>query len=221
MTSANSPRLVVFDVCDTLYDANTTVGFIDYYQRRHGNPRIGRTLRRWRSKVSPFFYVGAVIHRLFGRDIARQRIIASLAGEGRDALAAAAHDYVREALSTRSNSPVRDRLESHRAGGERIFLLSSSLDVVVAEIAATLGVEFRSSELGFKNGVCTGRLQRDLTGGKAAVARTLEPDAELWVCTDNRSDRDLLDIAARRIIVLPRGRGWDQWGGSDCEYISL
>jgi phosphoserine phosphatase len=221
MTSATPPRVVVFDVCDTLYDANTTIDFIDYYQRGHDKRRIGRTLSRWQSKGSPFLYLGAVAHRLLGRDIARQRIIASLAGESRETLATAARDYVRDVLAARANHVLHDRLETHRAAGDRIILLSSSLDLVVGEIAAIFDVEYRASELGFERGGCTGRLLRDLTGNKAAALELLEQGAELWVYTDNRSDRDLLDIAAQRIIVLPRGRSAERWGGSDCEYISL
>jgi HAD superfamily phosphoserine phosphatase-like hydrolase len=221
MTSATPPPVVVFDVCDTLYDANTTLDFVNYYQRGHDKRRIGRTLSRWRSKSSPFFYLGAVAHRLFGWDIARQQIIASLEGEKRDALAAAVSEYVRDVLAARANHVLHERLESHRAAGDRIILLSSSLDLVIGEIATILDVEYRASELGFENGACTGRLLRDLTGNKAAALELLEPGAELWVYTDNRSDRYLLDIAARRIIVLPLGRGAERWGGSDCEYISL
>lgn len=217
------PRLVVFDVCDTLYGCNTTVGFIRHYAATENSRGIEQVLKRWLDRGSPFFYLGAIMHRLAGQDIARRRLIAALAGEPRQRLAAVASDYARHALPGRANAAVHERLERHRASGDRIVLVSSSLDVVVDPIAELLGAEYRASTMEFVDDVCTGRLTRDLTGNKAAVVRDLAvgQPMRLSVYTDNRSDRELVAIADDATVVIPRGAADDRWAGEACEYLKL
>lgn len=220
--NATTARLVIFDVCDTLYDANTTVGFIEFYQSIHGHGRIARTLRRWLSRRSPLFYLGAATQRLLGWDVARQRIIAALAGEPRAQLTAAANRYVREVLPASANRELHDRLKVHRAAGDPVLLLSSSLDVVIAEIASLLGTEYRASILDFDGEFCTGRLALDLTGSKAShLPEWQKSGSSIWVYTDNRSDRDLISLAERVTIILPRGKPDDRWAGDGHEYVRL
>jgi len=215
-------RLVIFDVCDTLYDANTTIGFIGFYQALHSNGSIGKAIYRWLDRSSPFFYAGAAAHRLIGWDVARQRIIAALASEPQSRLTEAATLYVRDVLPVSANQPIHYRLRAHQAAGDRIILLSSSIDVVVSQIAAVLNTEYRASVLEFDGELCTGRLSADLTGKKADHMRELaNPDTETWVYTDNRSDKELVSNASRATIVLPRGGRQDRWAGDRCEYICL
>lgn len=218
-----APRpLVVFDVCDTLYSANTTFGFVRHLARTSGEPRIAATLRRWTSRSSPVFLLGALAHRLLGADLARRAVVASLAGRPRGSLEAAARAYVSDDLAHRINAPVLDRLAAHRAAGDRVLLVSSSLDIVVAEIARALGVGFEASTLQFDGERCTGRLARDLTGRKAELVASLRSAGEaLHVYTDNRSDSGLLAIADRRTVIIPSGAGKARWAGRDCDYVEL
>lgn len=223
MSDAPTPsRLVIFDVCDTLYSVNTTMDFIGFYGRQENSRRIGHILRRWLSRRSPFFYLGAVALRLLDWDIAKERIIAFLAGEERSRLNEAVSQYVRDILPSAKNHELHERLKSHQANGDRIILVSSSLDLVVAQIADQLGLEYRASILEFANDRCTGRLSLDLTGRKAGQLRELAGiGSTIWVYTDNRSDKDLISIADRATIVLPRGQGHDRWAGDEHEYVAL
>lgn len=218
----NVSRLVIFDVCDTLYDANTTVGFVRYYQSLHSNPSLKKVISRWLDRSSPTFFVGAAAQKLLGWDVARQRIIGALAGEPRSRLTEAASRFVRDILPASANRPIHDRLRSHQAGGDRIILLSSSIDLVVSQIAAVLNTEYRASVLQFDGDLCTGRLFTDLTGKKADQLRDLaEHSADAWVYTDNRTDKELVSRAGRATIILPPSGRQDRWAGDGCEYISL
>ena len=221
--SSDPLPLIIFDVCDTLYRCNTTVGFIRHYAAAEKSRRIERTLRRWLHRGSPFFYLGAIMHRLAGRDIARRRLIASLAGEPRERLAAVAAHYVRLSLPDLANAAVHERLDRHRACGERIVLVTSSLDLVVEQMAGLLGTEYRASTLEFADGVCTGRLVRDLTGNKASVVEELagRRPTRLTVYTDNKSDRELVAMADDATIIIPRGAADYRWAGEACEYLKL
>jgi phosphoserine phosphatase len=217
-----SRRTAIFDVCDTLFRTNTTLGFLSFTARRSGDSRATASFKRWTSRSSPAFYLGALVHRLTGWDLARTQLLRILHGRSRASIEADARSYVQGELAGMMNSLVHDRLGAHRRQGDRILLVSSSLDVVVQEIAREIEAEWLASELEFVDGECTGRLSADLTGGKlGAIASLVDPEEQLHVYTDNRSDRDLLRRADRCTIILPAGRGTKHWAGEDCEYLSI
>lgn len=213
--------LAVFDVCDTLYAMNTTAAFLQMVgQKRTG---VATALTRWTSPKSPVFYLGAICHRLFKLDLARARLIAALRTIPQQELEASGRQLASERLPMVANAVIHERLERHRKRGDDILLLSSSLNAVVGPIAETLGVPYRASELEYVNGICTGRLKRDLTGRKASALREAAPGtcSKLWVYTDNRSDADILALADERIIVVPAGQTRGQWGKNASEHIQL
>lgn len=218
-----APALAIFDVCDTLYAANTTVAYLNHLASSGAHPAVARAIDRWTTRRSPLFWVGAVAHRLLGRDVARARLIAALRGEPRDTLEAAARDFAANILPALANAPLIERLEAHRAAGDRVMLVSSSLDVVIAAIASRLEVEFAASTLGFHDDRCTGKIERDVTGKKDDIVRNLagEKSSRLFVYTDNRTDLALVRLADRATIVIPRGQRDERWGGADADTIRL
>jgi HAD superfamily hydrolase (TIGR01490 family) len=221
---APTPDLVIFDVCDTLYAENTTVGFLRHFHRDRAGSRYKRLEWLVTSKASPAFYVGAVAQRLFQRDVARAWLVRSLAGAREAELREAADHYAKQ-LDSRANRALHERLAEHRAQGHRIVLVSSSLDLVIAAIARRLGAEWRASRLGLEGGRCTGRLVTDLTGRKheevAALAAEAGPGTRLHVYTDNLSDLDLVSRAEHAHVVIPAGRSRAGWGGVDAAFIEL
>jgi len=218
----NAERIAVFDVCDTLFSVNTTVGFLRFYSRRTGDAGMSAALDRWTSRSSPAFYLGALTYRLAHWDLARTRLIATLRGHSRDRLVTSADEYAGAELSRRIVEPVHTRLQEHRERGDRVILASSSLDIVIAAIARDLAVEFVASELGFANGKCTGIIVNDLTGRKpAAISALVAPGASLHVYTDNRSDKALLQMANRCTIIVPAGSNSRRWAGEACEYLAI
>ena len=221
MTTTDSRALAVFDVCDTLYAVNTTIAFLQLMARKR--TAIAKALTRWTSRSSPFYYAGALSHRLLKRDLARTRLIAALRGIAQSEIEAAGRELATEKLPGLANTELHNRLQWHCERGDDILLMSNSLDAVVRPIAESLGVSFRASELEYRSGVCTGRLHCDLTGRKAAALReaTRATASKLWVYTDNRSDADIIALADERIIVLPRGSKGHEWGRNVSEYIRL
>ncbi len=105
------------------------------------------------------------------------------------------------------------------------MLVSNSLDIVIEAIAEALEVEFRASKLGFCGELCNGRIVHDLTGRKAEAVRALVSEREgtptLHVFTDNHSDGDIVALADRATIVVPRGRSAKAWEGQACNFIRL
>lgn len=222
---SNRPRMAVFDVCQTLYAANTSLGFVRQHHARCG-PSLGAGMvAAIDDRRSPLFYLSAALHHGPGLDVHRWTLARSLWGASRAALAESAAAYVREVLPGQVNAPVLARLEAHRAAGDRIVLISNSFDIAVAAIAQALGVEWHASRLGFTGDLCTGRIEADLTGRKSellvALLAQAVPDPVIHVYTDNQSDRDLVAMADHPTIVIPRGKSRASWAGIDADFIEL
>jgi phosphoserine phosphatase len=114
-------------------------------------------------------------------------------------------------------------LRALEKAGAEVIIVSSSIDIVVAAIASTIGTDYLASELEFAGERCTGRLTRDLTGNKLAALRDagLLSGRSVHVFTDNRTDRSLVHAADRATIIIPRGKKAEHWAGAGCDYIQL
>ena len=212
--------IAVFDVCDTLYDVNTTFAFISRIKK--GNLPFVLLDRVVGSRASPAFWLFAALHSGAGIDLPRRLMLATLRGMDRRALRAAAKDFVRTVLPAFAISATHERMRRHMDSGDRVVLVSGSLDLVVEAIADHLGVEWRASALAFNGESCAGRLETDLTGDKLRVVRSLiESCAEkptLTVYTDNYSDRDLIEYCDVPVIVVDEDR-LGLWAGVEAERI--
>lgn len=204
MTGLNPRHILVLDVCGTLYDANTTLGFCLFHHRRVGNRRRAAMLEAISQRMSPAWLLLAVLHRGVGVDLHRWLTIRSLRGEHRNVLHISAAEYV-ATLGACRIQPVDDLIAELRQSGPEIVLVSNAIDIVIAEIARRRNVPWLASALAFEGHVCSGRLTRDLTGRKGtALAEWLGGSLEgitFQVVTDNRSDTDIIALAAQAWIV--------------------
>ncbi len=208
-------RYFVCDVCDTLYRSNTTFDFVRFALERGPHGRRRTLERAVNARHSPLFYAGAVFFRLGGPDVARFATVALLRGFSQEELASLAESFVDDFLASRRIEETHRLVEEARDLGERVVLVSASLEPVVAAIAARLRVEHRASELEVdpRTGRLTGRISRDWTGRKQAVLGELgwTRDDELTVMTDNFSDAALMELADRRLAVVHSARAEDFW----------
>ncbi len=217
------PKLVVFDVCNTLYDANTTFEFA----RRvlADKPWLRAIDLALSHRASPLFWAQAVLYRLGGIDVPRRMVIASLRGIEQGDLRRAARAYVAEDLPARAIAETQGRLRQHQRAGDRVVLVSNSLDVVIEAIAEALGVEWRATRLAYRDGRCAGRLADDLTGRKLDVVQMIrgkhEPVPELVVYTDNLSDKALVEAANSAMVIIPPRGNRASWRGVEAEYMVL
>jgi HAD superfamily phosphoserine phosphatase-like hydrolase len=220
---SHAPKLVVFDVCNTLYDANTTFEFVRRIQS--GKSWLRAVDCALSHRASPLFWAQAGLYRLGGVDVPRRVMIASLRGIGYEDLRRSARAYVAEELPSRAIAETHSRLQQHAQAGDRVVLVSNSLDVVVEAIAETLGVEWRASRLAYRDGRCAGYLDADSTGRKLDTVRELSdehpPAPELVVYTDNLSDRALVEAADAAMVVIPARGSRAAWRGVIAEYLVL
>jgi len=121
---------------------------------------------------------------------------------------------------------VLDRAREHRARGDRILLVSGTLDFVLAPLAAFLGAEaVLSPGLLHRNGIYRGEIAgRNVVGPvKAEVVAEYAQDrgidlSKSYAYADSLSDVDLLNQVGHAVVVDPGSRllavaerlGWER-----------
>lgn len=215
--------LVVFDVCDTLYAENTTIGFLKWHYKTR--PLRQLILSLLISRVSPIRWGVALVERAVLPELGRMLILQILRGETRDKLEDTADHYVAEALTLNRNEEIHRRLENHLRKGHEVVLVSNSLDVVVAAIAKSFSLQYEASKLAFNGDICLGRTTFNLAGRKHLIVKNLLASSgasrPLYVYTDNRSDLRLLAIADKPYVVIPQKQIDKKWPSNMFERIYL
>ena len=133
-------RIAIFDLDGTITRRDTFLPFLAGYLRRHP----ARALGLWRLPFSLARYAVGLSDR--------GRLKASLVRQvmrdaERDSVDAWAREFCRTQLPQLLNPGALAAIDRHRAAGDRLVLLSASLDLYVPLVAATLG---------FDETLCTG-----------------------------------------------------------------
>jgi HAD superfamily phosphoserine phosphatase-like hydrolase len=196
-------ELVIFDVCNTLFDSNTTFDFIRFAlkEKRPNKQFLFKALTK---RLSPFFIAGILLGKALGKDLVRNLSVSLLKGLRKEELLALAEDFYNKHLQTRRITDVIQILEDSRMGHE-IWLFSNSIDPVIQTIAMHLGLQFEASELEYnQQGIFTGRIKRDLSGKKQeAFLKRFGKEARIkMMCSDNKSDLEILKLAQKPIVVI-------------------
>lgn len=202
---------IIFDVCWTLYRSNTTFDFIIYVymEKRIKNFRFLILT----SKVGKIFFL--LLGKLIGRDIYRSMFVGLLKGFTRSDLNDLVENFYYNFLEKKKIDYTFEIF--NKIDTQEIVLCSASLDVVVSYIADYLNVDFFSSELEFKNDICTGKISKDLLGRKDIL---LEDENLELVVTDNLSDLPLVKKSSKSIILsTPKNVNFWKRKGFSVDYI--
>ncbi|MBJ9903665.1 haloacid dehalogenase-like hydrolase [Acinetobacter bereziniae] len=202
---------VIFDVCWTMYKSNTTFDFIRFIYRINGIHSF--KLNFLNSKIGKMILL--LIGKLIGRDIYRELFISLLKGYQRTDLEIFSKKFYHNFLLEKKidyTFEIFNEIES-----DKILLCSASLDIVVEKIASELKVKFFASELEYENGVCTGKISKDLLGMKDALFENKVIDL---VVTDNLSDLGLV-IKSLNSVILSTSKNVSFWerNGFSVDYI--
>lgn len=187
----------VFDVCFTLYASNTTFDFITQYHRKSGNKFKFLWCKILLSQPLK------ILNKLKLISL-RKNFIYTLNGEPKDKLFNYSTFFVDDFLKSRENDATMKLLLANQSES---ILISASLDPVIDAISKKLGVMGYSSQLQYKEGYCTGRLEMDLKGKKHT--KIMPGELEL-VVTDNMSDIKLIKNSQHSFIVVRKNNN-NKW----------
>ena len=204
-------KLIIFDVCWTMYKSNTTFDFIKYVYKVEGINSF--KLDFLNSLIGRFLIL--LLGKLVGRDIYRELFVDLLKGFSKESLEKSSERFYNEFLIEKKVDYTFNLINSMPLNS--IILCSASLDIVVEHIAKMLNADFFASKLEFKNGICTGRISNDLLGAKNKIFEYENIDL---VVTDNLSDLELVKKSSKSIILsTPKNIGFWERNGLTVDYI--
>ncbi len=198
---AQTMRIALFDICGTIYRSNTTFDFLSYSFANNKSYEIYKIIYQsfvWR-------VLNKVLRQFFGLDLTRVLALRFLKGHKRDELICQVEKFYDNFLSFKINefikSKIHDGLSSHNC---RVILLSATIDVVAEVIARRLGCkEYYSTQLEYIDGICTGKILKDLLGKKNIILKELGIDNSIeYFYTDDFSDIPVLEKAKGKHIVV-------------------
>ena len=174
----NKRKILLLDVCHTLYSSNTTFDFLAW---RLKDDIEYQALAKKRSSIH-----NRIRARLGFQDEIRELAVGFLTGLPLEELDRAAMVFA-ETLTPIQE--VMNLLTEYKTRGFEPILLSSSLDFIVSAVAKRLGiVRFHATELHYQDKNCLGTIKKDLLKTKADLIKTHYADAECVFVTDNRTD---------------------------------
>lgn len=195
-------RLVVFDVCGTLYESNTTFDFIQFVKKN----KIIKLLNNWFIKYA-FVFLGKSLNK----DIYRFLYVRQLKGMSRIELDKLANEFVESWLIGKEITVSHELLMKCKNNNQTCLIISASLDVVVCAICKKLGVDaFYASRLEFVDGIATGYLATDMLGNKHKIEEIVNLSEIEMVVTDNISDFHLVSMA-KKSFILSKEKNIDFW----------
>lgn len=200
-------KTVVFDVCDTLFYSNTSFEFLEYVFKNNKVKSLYLTL--YTAKWSIIFIFGVLLSKVIKRDIIRSWSLSLLEGYPKKVLFNYAEDFVTSQLCSKKVKATNKKLQELKQN-HKVLILSASIDPVIDTISAQYGVKCFSSVLEYSGGICTGKLNIDLTGRKLNMLN--EQDlSELLVFSDNYSDLELMLKAKEAYAVVHNKKQEQFW----------
>jgi phosphoserine phosphatase len=194
--------VVVADICNTLYDSNTTYDFIWYCMETRKLPAARNLLHKLLlQRTSPLFWGIGIVQKLINIDLFKMIVVRFLKGRTVSEVSEWADQFYQEYLETRKIAPSLALLQNYDPAD--VILASATLQPIASSIAAHLGItRFLSTELELKAGKYTGRILSELSGKKLAAFNHLHQGLEIEaVITDNPTDKELMHQAKKRFAV--------------------
>ena len=212
-------NIVVFDVCGTLYNSNTTFDFLDYHFAGNKKYKIFKKLRNnFLIKA-----VNHVINKYFHIDWIRKVAIDFLKGVSVEEIALSAEKFVANELQTKKLNQTHELFNQYRGDGYKVILMSASLDFIIKEIHKQLDADdYYSTQLQVINNKYTGRVVIDQTSKKAhTLKQAYTTISDLVVVSDNLSDYTLVDMASQKHIICWKQKHHDFWQQSGISNITF
>jgi len=202
-------KIAVFDVCGTIYDANTTFDFLDYYFKDNDKYNNFTKLRKvFLVKVSNYIF-----YKYFKKDITRLIATSFLKNEPIEKVQKSAKQYVNNILSNKIKKQTINLMKTYKNKGFHIILMSGSYNVLIEHIQAYFDTDdYFASKLEIKNSKYTGKYKYDQLLNKKDTLQEYYPNIdELIVVSDNRTDYELMKFATKSYAICNKEKQKKFW----------
>lgn len=200
-TNQYAKGIVLVDICGTLYNANTTMTFLDYSFMKNKKYNIFRKL----SKTFFIRILNTLIFKFFKYDCIRRFGISFLRGMNKTEINKLVDKYYDNFLQHKILFKPTQILNNYRKN-YRIVLVSATLDCIAQKVALEMGItDYLSSKLNYKNDVCCGALEFDLLFNKLTYLKQLGyGNSYEMTLSDNISDVELMRLSKENYIVTTK-----------------
>ena len=211
-------QLIVFDVCDTLYNVNTTFKFLDKICVDNKKYKIFRII----SKTYPIIVLNYFFYKITNLDIIRFFGTLFLKGWDVNEIKKITNIFVYENLVPEIKTIVSEKIHYYKKKGYRVVLMSGSYDFVIREVAKYFNAdEFYASKLKTIDGVFTGRYDKDILMKKNDLLhKSYKKIDKLVVISNNKTDLELMKSADKAFAVCNKEKDLKFWKSfKKIEYI--
>jgi phosphatidylglycerophosphatase C len=138
----------------------------------------------------------------------RSIVLWGFRGRGRADIQSVGRHYSRTRLGLVVRGKALERIRWHQAQGDRVVVVSASLDVYLADWCREVGVELLCTELEERQGVLTGRYRGGDCSGSEKARRVrerydLESFGVVYAYGDTAEDEGMLALASERFYRWP------------------
>jgi phosphoserine phosphatase len=207
--------IVFFDLCETLYDVNTTFSFLDFFFDNNKKYKFFRFI----SKLKVSKLLNYILIEFFHFDIIRTFAIRFLKNISVSELKYELPKYldlIKEKKIEVSNNLLLEAINSK----SEIYLISASLDFIVDFFEKLNGFTGSvSTTLEVIDDRFTGLIKRDLLGNKdIEIKRILKKNKKSYFITDNLSDANCINIVDY-FVVISKKKNLSFWKNKNVSII--
>jgi HAD superfamily phosphoserine phosphatase-like hydrolase len=212
-------KVLVCDVCGTLYDSNTTFDFLDYYFKDNKKYIFYRKL----TKTFPIKLITYPFYKYLKYDIVRYAMTQFLKNENYLMVDKKAEEFVYNILSSKIKREIIKILEEYRNKNYKIILMSGSYDFIVKHVSNYFDTDaFFASQLEEKNETYTGFYAFDnLHSKKDVLKNNYAVIDELIVISDNLTDLELFLIANKSFAICNKSKQIKYWKNKKIDNMEL
>ena len=183
-------RVVIIDICGTLFDSNTTMDFLDFIFS--DNKRYNKY-----KKIRKSLIIRAVNKTLLNclhLDLIRKYGVYFLKGASKEEIIKMVDKFYDEFLRPRIIPQAWQVIDTYRNNDHYLLIVSATLDCIAEKVAQELNVnQFLASELSYTNNICNGKISHDLLRAKVKTLNNkgILPPYEMTI-SDNKTDINLM-----------------------------
>ena len=196
-------KIVVVDICYTLFKSNTTFDFFKYCANTAKFSITKKVfLKILLSKSSPVYWTVAVIEKLIKKDLFKYFTVKLLAGKYVNDVDTWAEKFYFDFLKSREIDITMRIVKDFDAF--EVILISATLTPIAKAIAKNMEIEtFLSTQLEVINGRYTGKIIGELSGKKLEALYAFKKEKVLIdvMMTDNLTDRQIMEAADCKYAV--------------------
>ncbi|MGL4934737.1 MAG: HAD-IB family phosphatase [Cetobacterium sp.] len=195
-------KILIVDICDTLYNSNTTFDFLNFYYS--DNPNYKR-LNKLRKNI---FVKGfnKVFYKVLKKDLVRIIFTFFLKNEKVKDIEIAVENFYNNFLKSREKEISLNLLKKYKLEGYDLVIISGTYQFIAKKIGKKLKItKVYGTLLEEKKGKYSGRLKLDMLIYKEKIIREIlneNSNSILHLLTDNITDYNLVKYTEKANIVI-------------------